>query len=310
MEALAVAWFTALRVALNIGIDKFTATAYDNIATVLAEILVATLTVLVMLDGYQIISGASSRSASAFALKWSKTVVLTTIATSTAVLNGDVQYVVVSIRDIVTRLVTDSELNVYAIINTSLAGTSAISSLSTLVTSGLGNDHEVSKLVTVISASVGSTTPILTALTTSYLLEISMKVGVMLAPIFLFAGIFERTADWPLTWAKFLLGTIIASSIMAVMAALCVAVMLTSATTAFAAYAAGQSLIFISVLSLASGLVMSLLLISVPGIAMKVLGMAAEGATSNQLGGGSPKNKGAPRGYGNRNLSGGGGKVP
>lgn len=304
MELLAVTWFQTLRVALNLGVDKFTNTAYKNIAFVLADILVATLTILVMLDGYQIIAGVSSRSAGAFVLKWLKIVVLTTIATATAVENDGVQYAVLSISKIVTTLITNTELDVFTIINASLTAASGISSLSTIVTSGLGNDHEISKLVTVISASVGSTTPILTALATSYVLELTIKIGIMVAPIFLFAGIFERTAEWPLTWAKYLLGSVITSSIMAIMAGLSIGVMVSQTAAAFIAYKTGTSLIFISILSLVNGLFMSVLLISVPSIAMKIMGMAADGAASNQLGGGSPKTKGAPRGYGNRNMLG------
>jgi hypothetical protein len=134
-------------------------------------------------------------------------------------------------------------------------------------------------------ASIGSTLPVMTALVTSLMLELGLKIAVMMAPMCIFAGIFKRTEDWPLVWAKYMLGVMLVSALMAAMSAICVSLMLAYTAAAFVAFSAGTSMVVLSLLSTVIGLFLSMLLVSVPAVAVKVFGGIAEGVAGNSLGG-------------------------
>lgn len=296
MDVILVAWFTAVRFVVNTYINDFVADAFTRIAAQVGATSIGVITILIMIEGYGIAVGTSSQPAGAYVLKWLKIVMFTTVATSSGALNDVIQDYIVTVRDYIGFIAADIDPSdnlistlpndIYSVIIYKMAAVSILSSLSTAITSGVGSDYELSAIVTSIASSLGSGLPIITALMTSLSMELSLKFGIMLAPMCIFAGIFERTQDWPFIWAKYMLGVMLTTALMAVMTNVCIAVMLLYVTTSVGAYMLGSvSLVTISTFSAVVGLAMSMLLISVPAVAAKIIGGVAEGAASNQLGG-------------------------
>jgi type IV secretion system protein VirB6 len=294
METLATLWFTAIRTGINYYFDTYLIkNVYASVVAVLGGVSLSVLTLLVMIDGYAIMAGKSSESATALALKWAKTIFLLTVATTAGTFNADIQEFIVAVRDQIGKLVAGGDVadwvgvdNIYDMILAKMGIVAAIASLTSLVTSGYGGDHEFSAMVTVIFASVGTTAPIMTALMTSLTMELSIKIATMLGPVCIFAGIFKRTEDWPFVWAKYMLGVMLTSAFMALMANIGMGLMAAAAVVLITGYTTGTSLIVLSTFSLLSGLVMSMLMISLPAVAVKVIGGVADGAAQNALGGG------------------------
>jgi type IV secretion system protein VirB6 len=293
METLATLWFAAIREGINFYFDTFLIKdVYATVVAVLGGVSLSVLTLLVMIDGYAIMAGKSSDSATALALKWAKITFLVTVSTAAGTFNADIQDFIVKLRDQIGKLVAGgviadwTNLDIYDVILAKMGIVAAISTLTSIVTSGFGGDHEFSALVTVIFASVGTTAPIMTALMTSLTMELSIKIATMLGPVCIFAGIFKRTEDWPFVWAKYMLGIMLTSAFMALMANIGMGLMAAAAVVLITGYTTGTSLIVLSTFSLLSGLVMSMLMISLPAVAVKVIGGVAEGAAQNALGGG------------------------
>jgi type IV secretion system protein VirB6 len=334
MELLAVAWFALMRAGTITEFNKFTNTLYNDLASTIGTVSLSVVTLLVMIDGYRIVTGATTEPAATYVLKWLKVLVLIFAATTSGLKNEDGQNAVVQMSDALGVLIAGENIefpspfsyftgdkdikvtrNVYEVIGVNMAGISALSALATLVTSGLGSDNEVSKLVTLIFASIGTTLPIMTALMTSLLLELSLKTAVMMAPVCIFAGIFKRTEDWPLTWAKYTLSITIVSAMMAAMSSICVKLMVAYTAGAYVAYMGGQSMLVLSLLSTVIGFLLSMLLVSVPAVAVKAFGGIAEGVASNQLGGDftggmyNPENSQGRQAGGSNGPGGAGGQI-
>jgi hypothetical protein len=305
MEALAVAYFTAARAIIIIAFNLFTSDVYTNIGLKVLGLAGGVVTILVSFDGYRIATGASSEAVGAYILKYLKIVLLITVATTSTALNMEFQEFVLGIRDEIGRMVAGDAMvseNIYEMIIFKMGLVALISSLTSIVTTGLGGGHEVSMVLTIVASSIGSTLPIMVALVTSLLMEFSLRVAIMFAPICIFAGIFQSTASWPLTWAKYMFGIMLSSALMALMANICIGLMGTYAVSALGAYASGTAFITISMLSAVVGLFMSMLLISIPAVAAKIIGEVSEGAASNKLQGDLTGGSNRLQGYGNRNV--------
>lgn len=300
IEALAITWFTVIRTVIVNKFDTAIESTYSQITTLLVAVIAPTLTALIMFEGFRIISGKSTDSAAAFAIKWTKIVALISFAGFIGVANSSVNEFVKSALELVSTTITGDTTDVYKMIDTNLKAASMLSVLTNLITADTGAENEASKLVATAAAGLGAVMPIVTALFTALLLELTMKLAIALAPIFIFAALFERTAEWLFTLAKFVLATAITTAVMAIMAKICITEVALTSVAALLAYEEGVSVLYMSMLSAINGLCMSLLLIAVPGVVMKLFGMAADSAMSNQLG--KEKDSGKHLRFGNRNV--------
>jgi TrbL/VirB6 plasmid conjugal transfer protein len=307
LSAITVAWFAAMRAMVTSVLTEFTYT-YSNIMLNISYILLPTITAMVSFEGYKIALGQSTEPAGTYMLKWGKIILLSTTATYAGADSESLNNIITQGIEAVSTVLT-GHADVFKVIDSELLPAVALSMIASSLSSNTGGEDDIGRLVTMVAGNLGALLPIVTALVTSYSLEITLKIGTILSPIFIFAGIFERTADWPFTWAKFMFGIILTSGLMALMGKACLAVSAVTSVTAVAAYFTGTSALFLTMLSAIEGLFLSVLLISLPGVAMKLLGMAAEGAISNQLGSGNAdKDKDSYDGnntktrYGNRNV--------
>lgn len=300
IEALAILWFGTIRTAINLKFETAVDLVYSQLTTLFAAVILPAVTALIMFEGFRIISGKSTDSAAAFAIKWAKIVVLISFGGFVGVENSSVNEFVKSALEVATTTVSGDTTNIYRTINENLVMTSMLSVLTNIIIADTGSENETSKLVATAAAGLGSVMPIITALFTALLLELTMKLAIALAPIFIFAALFERTADWLFHLAKFMLATAITTAVMAITAKICVFEMVLSSTATLLAYNEGVSVLYMSMLSAINGLCMSLLLIAVPGVVMKVFGMAVDSAMSNQLG--KEKDAGKHLKFGNRHV--------
>lgn len=293
MEVLATGWFTLIRLGVVNYFDVYvTGTIYTKVAALVGGLSLGVVTVLLTIDGYAISMGKSSEPVGGFVLRWLKITLLVALATSAGTLNSEIQAFIVSVRDGIGSLVAGGVisdtlgLNMYEMINAKILVVAAISTFTSIITSGFGGDHEFSTIATIIFASIGTTAPIMTALVTSLTMEMSIKIATMLGPMCIFAGIFKRTEDWPMVWAKYMLGVMLTSAVMALTVNIAMGLMAAASVLLVGSFYTGTSLIVLSTFSLLSGLVMSMLMITLPAVAVKVIGGVAEGAAQNALGGG------------------------
>lgn len=311
MELLATGWFTVIRLGIvNYFDNVITGAIYTEMAALVGGLSLGAVTILLMIDGYAISMGKSSEPVGGLVLKWLKIILLITLATWVGTKNNTMQDAIVSVRDGIGSLVAGglisnaTKLDMYDMINAKMVIVAAVSTFTSIITSGGGGDHEFSTLATVIFASIGTTAPIMTALVTSLTMEMSIKIATMLGPICIFAGIFKRTEDWPIVWAKYMFGVMLTSAFMALTVNIAIGVTAASSLALVGSFYTGTSLIVLSTFSLLSGLVMSMLMITLPAVAVKVIGGVAEGAAQNALGGGWDQKQQSDRvgGYQDRSL--------
>ncbi len=298
VSAVTIAWFAAIRLMVDGMLSNLTSVS-ENIMFNISAILLPTITAMVAFEGFKIITGRSTEPAATYVLKWGKIILLSTTAAYAGTDSESLSGMIAEGIKIVSIVITGQE-DVFKIIDSELIPAVALSIMAASLTSNTGGEDSMGRVVTMVASNLGAVMPIVAALFTSLTLAITLKIGTVLAPIFIFAGIFERTAEWPITWAKFMFGVILTSALMALMCKICLAVAAATSLAAVTAYFTGTSALFLSMLYTMEGLFLSVLLISVPGVAMKLLGMASEGVASNQLGGG--KNDGSLTKFGNRNV--------
>ena len=122
IEALAILWFGTIRTAINSKFETAVDLVYSQLTTLFAAVILPAVTALIMFEGFRIISGKSTDSAAAFAIKWAKIVVLISFGGFVGVENSSVNEFVKSALEVATTTVSGDTTNIKLPNNTVLRG--------------------------------------------------------------------------------------------------------------------------------------------------------------------------------------------
>lgn len=270
--------------AVSTAITNFASTVYNQLAADLILFGVPIVTLWILISGFRIITGASGERVGAYFLRVLKVFCLVGAATTGLFFNGDVRQTANDFRDYVTFAVTGNTTDVYTQIRTNLLLAATITSLVDAATGQFAEGESETKTSAATLAMVGAGAPAVVAGVTAMTLEAVISIGIMLQPIFFFFGIFERSSHWPFKWAEYMVGTMLATAVMAVTSSFCLGVMGAFALASIAAYGFGSSLLQMGIGLAGLGVIMSALMITIPGIVLKFFSLADLQAAAQSLG--------------------------
>jgi type IV secretion system protein VirB6 len=253
-------------------------------------------TLWILVNGYMILTGATREPLAAFLLKAAKVYFWMLLATGAAAFNGDLRQNVTDFRDAAATLVTGSNTNVWTQMQDSVNQMAAATAIAGVVTGAVGEkgDDGSGRTVAALGQTIAVAAPVMTIGLTAFTLEAAVLIGAALAPLFFFMGIFQRFADWPIAWIKYMMATLISAAVMAALSAWGLGLMVAFMGAAALGYVAGMGMVQISAIMGAGGLLISALMITIPGLVMKVFNMAGNGAARNEIGGGGGGGGGSP----------------
>ena len=180
-----VEWFKYLRSTIFIKIVALTDTVYTDLMIFLTALLVPAFTVMILFEGYKIITGQTTEPAATYVLKWLKITILASIATYSGLKNLELQYFISESQSAISVVLTKNT-DLFANVDKRLTTTATLAGAITGFVNRTSGGDQVAKLVTVVAGNAGAVMPIITALATHTALQIFLKVGIMLAPIFVF----------------------------------------------------------------------------------------------------------------------------
>lgn len=248
---------------------------------------VPAVTLWILINGYMILTGATREPLGSFLLKAGKVYFWMLLATGSAAFNGDLRQLTVDLRDASTEMVTGSGAPFWSQIQTQVGLMSVTAGIVGLTAQNMRERNEPDGAATV--ATVGSTLavamPIVVVGMTGLTLEAAMTIGAAFAPMFFFMGIFQKFADWPVMWVKYMLGIVLTASVMAAMSVWAMGVYVASLVASVGLVATGAGLLQVSTVMAASGVLMTGLIITIPSLVSRLFGQMSVGAANNQLGG-------------------------
>ncbi|MFV0679070.1 MAG: type IV secretion system protein [Ottowia sp.] len=197
-------------------IDEIVVGAYrENVAERLAKVLslvsMTIVTMWVMIQGYNLISGQSKQAALPLLYKTGKIVLILSLV---SLLAGNSPAIIDSVegfKEAISHAVTkdssnDSSVDVTMLIDINLGITAMISSINQGIRAAESGQNP--NLVTSTVGLLGQAGPAMLTATLLLLTELSVTLAIMLAPVFIFFLIFQQTAPLFWSWAKFLLGAL------------------------------------------------------------------------------------------------------
>lgn len=290
---------------------------WNTLTVVVGGAGLAAVTLWIMVNGYLIVTGASREPLTAYLFKSFRVFAFMLLATGAAAINGTLRDEVLWVRDVMGTAITGNATPIWDQIQGSLtamggvvAGVALLTGLGGGSASPGGGDTGETWVMFATTAAVGM--PVIILSVTALTLEAAIILGAALAPIFFFLGIFQRFAEWPWSWLKFMFATLVSASVMAAISAWALGLFATYLGTATAAFITGMGLAQVSAIMGSMGLVLSALMISIPSMIMRLFSLASEGAARDVLGtgGGGGRAGGAdPRGRGDGSTGGSMGGV-
>jgi type IV secretion system protein VirB6 len=260
---------------------------WDSLTVVVGGAGLAAVTIWIMVNGYLIVTGASREPLTAYLLKSFRVFAFMLLATGAAALNGDLRAEVTWFRDVLGTAITGNATSIWTQLDTNLyAMSGAVSAVGALAGIGgsatPGGDSGETWVTFATTVAVGA--PVVTLCVTVLTLEAAILLGSALAPIFFFLGIFQRFADWPWSWLKFMFATLVSASVMAALSATAVGVFVGFLTTAATQFFLGMGMTTVAGTMAVGGILVSALMISIPSMVMRLFSLASEGAARDVLG--------------------------
>jgi type IV secretion system protein VirB6 len=275
----------------------------------------AAVAIWIIVNGYLVVSGASREPLTAYILKSLRVFAFMLLATGTAALNGDLRAEVTWFRDVFGTAITGNATSIWTQLDNNLnamgvavAGVALLTGIGGNAAPGNGDAGET-WVTFATTVAVGA--PVVTLCVTVLTLEAAILLGSALAPIFFFLGIFQRFAEWPWSWVKFMFATIVSASVMAALSTTALGVFAGFLGTTVALFALGMGMTTVAGALAVGGILVSALMISIPSMVMRLFSLASEGAARDVLGGGGGRGRvGDPRARGTTSTGGDGQSVP
>jgi type IV secretion system protein VirB6 len=295
--------FIIIRDGVRLFIANLSNSIWSAVTDVMLWVAMPTVTLWILLNGYQVMVGNSKESISAYGIKAVKVLFLMTLATGNALFNGTgtLQQMVLDLRDVAASVMTLGSGNIWDTLQSqamalgaALAGVDAAAGIISDSTPSEAGD--TGRTVAALGATIGVMAPMLVVSLTALTLEAGMLIGLSLGPIFFFLGIFQRFADFPLTWAKYMFTMVFTGALMAALGTISFGLLIAFMATAVIQYAAGAGLVQIASTMSAAGIFLSVLMFSIPAIVGRLFGGAGGSVASDQAGAGGGANAGTSRG--------------
>jgi type IV secretion system protein VirB6 len=274
--------------ALRGGIQTLSNQIWGGLIDVFTAVGLPAVTLWILINGYMILTGSSREPLGAYILKSGKVFLWMLLATGSAAFSGTLQDNAIQLRDASTDWLTGTTLGFWGTIQLQMAGMTTAGAFLGLAS---GNSASIESMGNTAStmATLGSvvsmSTPIIVVGITGLTLEAAILIGAALAPLFFFMGIFSKFADWPIVWIKYMLATILTASVMAAMSIWGLAAYVAMLVAGGLSWSAsGGGLLQVSAIMAFGSLLISFLMITIPGLVSRTFSQMGIGAASNQLG--------------------------
>ena len=183
------------------------------------------------------------------------------------------------------QVITNSSTPIWDQMNASVLAMSGFAVVASIVTDTVPGEGDSGRSIAALGSTLSVAVPVAVVALTAFTAEAAVLLGMALGPFFFFMGIFQKFADWPFQWAKYMMATLISASIMAAVSAWGLALMAAFMGAAVGGYATGLGSVQVAGIMAIGGMMMSTFIITIPGLVMKLFSLASEGAASASLGG-------------------------
>jgi hypothetical protein len=263
-----------------------------QLGTALGYLSTAIITVWVIIQGFMIISGGSRTPMVSLLFQ---TIKMVAILTAVAILAGNSPWVaemVLGVQGLITAAIVGEGTDIYQIVDMNLA----VSQIFNAVIEGMvGGDQSGAdgNQLTKMAGVIGQTGPAVLVSIMAIMAEISITFAIMLAPLFIFFLLFKQTSGMFVTWAKFLLGTMVSFALLTLLSSVLLDMMMRYGASVIAAFYANGALegtgfsfdISGSAMQLAAlGSLSTALLLMVPPLIMQFFNSGASFATGAMMG--------------------------
>jgi type IV secretion system protein VirB6 len=273
--------------ALRGGIQTLSDQIWGGLIDVFTTVGLPAVTLWILINGYMILTGSSKEPLGAYILKSGKVFLWMLLATGSAAFSGTLQDNAIQLRDASTDWLTGTTVGFWATIQLQMAGMTTAGAFLGLASGNSASlqDPGVGATMATLGSVVSMSTPIVVVGITGLTLEAAILIGAALAPLFFFMGIFSKFADWPIVWIKYMLATIMTASVMAAMSIWGLAAYVAMLVAGGVSWSAtGGGLLQVSAIMVFGSLLISFLMITIPGLVSRTFSQMGIGAASNQLG--------------------------
>ncbi|AOW13451.1 hypothetical protein LPB72_10520 [Hydrogenophaga crassostreae] len=264
----------------------------------LAYISTTIVTIWVIFQGFMLISGANRTPVVSLLFQTGKIVAIMTVVSLLAVNSPMVAEIVLGFQGLITAAIVGAGTDIYQIVDMNLAVAQVFNALIDSLPGGQQVGADGNSL-TRIAALVGQSGPAVLVSIMAIMAEISITLAIMLAPLFIFFLMFKQTSGMFVTWAKFLLGTMVSLAMLTLLSSILLDMMMRYGAMIIAAFYANGMLagtgigfdIGGSAMQLAAlGSLSTALLMMIPPLIMQFFNSGASfaaGAMMGMMGGGA-----------------------
>lgn len=296
-DLVSLAFFTVMREIVRSRIDDFMTEGIARMFAFVSAISITMFTLWLMIQGYRILTGESSGSLMAFVVRAGKVVFILSVASGVSSFGSNINGYTHDFQRQITKLVTGKDKDVYTMVDQSLLKTQLImTGVSTLVAAADPEKKDDKSLILAASA-FGSAGPAVIAGTLSLLNEIAVSLAVVFAPLFILALIFENTKSLFWNWLRYTVGVMFSMAVLAMVTGIALDISiayagLILASAVFNSIASSipilgdllagdsASLTQTAIQQGGLGLVLSMLLLTVPPLVMQFFSTSLGGAVT------------------------------
>ena len=280
MDDIGYFFFRVIIAIIRGEINSFVNDGYIRVMRAAAILSGTFLTIWILNKGYQILAGTSRESMTDITMQAGKMAMVVLVLTTSNFFNVGVRTTIIDIRDnlgsLVSGRVVSGTDDVYKHIDDNLIlMNTALELMDAIDTTG---DPSLSdaKSRSMTMALIGQATPAMVGGLLSLINEIAVGLGIVFAPIFIIALMFKQTAPMFFGWMKYMVTAMITMGVLSVMVSIATKIigLFTGAAWLLTLTGAAASLptLQASMLSAGLGVIVTVLMVTVPGMVATFFG--------------------------------------
>jgi type IV secretion system protein VirB6 len=197
-------------------VDRWMFFVVNNLSRVVLATSTVFVTLWVVMAGLKMMSGNSKEPVLELVFRGAKIVLVLSLLTAMLGNTDTIIHTVLGLQNSINTIITGSNMSVDRLIDMNIAISQVMNMVAEDVTNTTIDQANKSGSMSIFAGLLGQSGPAILTSILVLLSQIAIAFALMLAPLFIFFLLFKQTSNLFWSWAKFLLGTFISLSFLAI----------------------------------------------------------------------------------------------
>ena len=217
-------------------LDKWMMFVVNNLAKVIMAMSTAFVTLWVVMAGFKMMSGTQREPVIELMFRGAKIVFVLALVSGMMGNTDTIVHTVLGLQSAIATIVTGSSESLDTLIDMNIGVTEVINMVVEDVTNATAQQENKTGGLSIFAGLLGQSGPAILTSVLVLLAQIAIVFSLMLAPLFIFFLLFKETTSLFWSWAKFLLGSFLSLSFLAIISTIAMSATLSYGITVMVSF--------------------------------------------------------------------------